>query len=544
MSISFSVPYSDFQTQDNTLTQDGGSWLVQTSNKDMECWSGSRSRGFCADHGCLPCSIPLASSVLSYNVKYITNVSIPMPQYGNANTVDFTFGYNFYWASDKTQSRTPLSTQVTIGSSSITDNFGAVNPDWLWYTLDTSLDDPFTHSGTTTMLKSQDGSTGYIQITIDFSFSRQPGSTCMWYLIGRRFDISTPSSIGTAPLLGSGSSSRAIASASMTSTPTTETTTGVITGTPTRIFDLLVFSIILPGLSAQSVSTGNIPGQSSIVSFSLNPGQEIPTSAVIGGAMGAVLLLGIVALILFLVYRRKKRKKWMKEQENLTQNAVVGGYSGERDATQTPSTITRRRLFFRYYLSPPSEEIRTSSQFGAVDSRSNRTSKPIPTPPQPNPIESNHEVPRTNSRQRGRRRRDYRQQPSMSSTIAMDIPPPAYSDIDGTTEFPDRQAHEGEDGDLDDEENEIVEGTSGRTSIRAPVLVLVGDNRHSGDLSEQSSTLAWSSGRAKEKHWSSSRESSVPPSSTTMTPSATSMLSSVRDSHMLTAVSTIGDGPL
>ncbi|KAG9022279.1 hypothetical protein FS842_006218 [Serendipita sp. 407] len=121
--MSISVPYADFQNARGLLAENGGPWRTELST-DSFCFSSSA--GFCRDVGCMMCNVYVYSSMRTFTNKIFVNISVPMAQYGNANSLDFTFGYSLDWMSDKTAAGTPLSSRLTVGSASFTDNFVSV----------------------------------------------------------------------------------------------------------------------------------------------------------------------------------------------------------------------------------------------------------------------------------------------------------------------------------------------------------------------------------------------------------------------------------
>ncbi|KAG8809611.1 hypothetical protein FRC19_005124, partial [Serendipita sp. 401] len=129
--MSTPIPYSDFQTPFNALAQDGGSWVVQQSAREVVCHSAT-NKG-CFTQGCVTCTILNgAASSPSYTLRYIANVSVPMSQYGNANSLDYSFSYYLIWTSSEVAAGLLLSTKLTVGSSSNTDSFASVDHVWLW----------------------------------------------------------------------------------------------------------------------------------------------------------------------------------------------------------------------------------------------------------------------------------------------------------------------------------------------------------------------------------------------------------------------------
>ncbi|KAG8765696.1 hypothetical protein FRC15_006831, partial [Serendipita sp. 397] len=124
-------PYADFQNARGLLVENGGPWRTELST-DSFCFSSSV--GFCQDVGCMMCNVYVYSSMRTFSNKIFVNISVPMAQYGNANSLDF---------------------------------------------------------GTTSVTKSSDGTVGYIPVTIDFTFTREANSLLDWWMKGLGFQITT-----------------------------------------------------------------------------------------------------------------------------------------------------------------------------------------------------------------------------------------------------------------------------------------------------------------------------------------------------------------
>ncbi|KAG8805762.1 hypothetical protein FRC18_006497, partial [Serendipita sp. 400] len=470
--MSISTPYSDFQAPNTVLAEEGGPWRTPASTSDLFCWTGSKS-GFCSPYGCIPCTYKAASVILSFNVKYIANVSLPLSQYGNPDYVDYTFDYNLNWASDKTAAGAPLSARVSVGDSSSIENFGASDHAWLWYSNAATLGDPFHHAGTTSLLKSADGLTGYIPIIIDFSFTRQIGSDCHWYFIGGNFRITPKATTGNSPSSGPGTIAAGTSASSLSS----------VTGSVTQLTSHSLTSIFLPGFSTQSVSSslsGQGPtGGGSNSSSSPNVGDvsahSAPTAAIIGGVLGGLSLLGFFALFLLLLYRRKIRQVRERDRNNLMKNAgAAGGEENDGGSTRrTGTTTVHSESFIGFDMSLGGSKYPNQSE-----GFTNAAGTPFVIPSPPNHDGSPHQNAQPTSQRRGSRRRratrrDHRPQPSLSNygtAYNMDVPPPAYSDVNETAETTDGHGRgNGETDDTFDEEEEYEDegGFSGSSRLDA-----------------------------------------------------------------------------
>ncbi|KAG8824018.1 hypothetical protein FRC17_009200 [Serendipita sp. 399] len=259
-----------------------------------------------------------------------------------------TFAYNLNWASVQMPAGTPLSSTVTVGSFQYTHNFGASDAGWLLYSSSTtSLGDPFTHTGTTSLLKSADGTIGYIPITIDFPYTRTAGASCRAFMKGAAFHITSPTS----------------SSASSAGSPNTP-----VAGTVTRISSSssLLSSVTLPAISQQSNAAATVAaedtGVDTLPSTSASSSSPVlaqhsspPTGAIIGGVVGGIALLGIFALILLLLYKKKIRELKTGEPDLLTYNTntTTTGGNGDGDSTKGPMRTASFDPFATYPASSP-----------------------------------------------------------------------------------------------------------------------------------------------------------------------------------------------
>ncbi|KAG8812670.1 hypothetical protein FRC17_001911, partial [Serendipita sp. 399] len=412
-----------------------------------------------------------------------------------------TFAYNLNYASDKTDAGAPLSATVTVGSYSKVDNFGVSDRGWLWYSNTPNLGDPFAHSGTTSLLKSSDGTIGYLPITIDFTFPRQPDSDCTWYFVANPFRITTA--------LGGGASGGGGATVAATSPSSGSSNTGTGTGTGT------LTSLLSLGLPTQSVGSSHSPSSSALddvssgsssssgSNTSTTANQKVPIGAIIGGVVGGLILLVLFALLLLLLYRRKVKELMMKQDggSRLLIRPIGGGGGGTGTIATTGADITtdgdsaRRRgvssmtTHSESFVGYPYSGV--SPSFGGDTKSGNYLSEPmttttatsaspfvIPYRPDSSVVDESQYSADVEgagaggqrSRRRGRRGGGdgRRRQPSatlleVASPIQTDAPPPAYSDVNGTvdgTNEHDGEEDEGEEGDYyyDDEEGDEDEG--------------------------------------------------------------------------------------
>ncbi|KAG8800994.1 hypothetical protein FRC16_001539 [Serendipita sp. 398] len=382
------VPYSDFQIPDNVLVNDGGSWTIEKSANEVVCRTFSRT-GSCAQ-GCLVCTISNKALSPSYNLRYIANVSVPMSQYGNTNYLDYSFSYTFNWTSDAVAAGLPLSTKLIVGTSSNTDSFPSSDNKALWDNPNPDLGNPFSHSGTTSLLK-------------------QPGLV-EWYLISRTFSITASATEGT-PGFTSSAQAPYFSSSSSISSPVTATRTSL-----SGSISASLSGAILPEHSLmRSYTLGNNGTNSS---YPINSGstQHIPIAAIIGIVVGCNLSLGIIIFVLFLLCMRRRRTVLM-------QNAAVPWVTGDKvDTTWTTFTAPVRKppLFPNVPSSSSSE--RNESAGPSNDPYRNRNKTMAPTPSSLLTSQL-----RSGSRQgHYRTLRHHFQQRRLSPPIEASVPPPAY----------------------------------------------------------------------------------------------------------------------
>ncbi|KAG8827543.1 hypothetical protein FRC17_007811 [Serendipita sp. 399] len=399
--MSETVPYAEFQMTNNVLVENGGPWRVTESSENMMTWTGQK-KGFCLVYGCVCGSFVIATPDTSLTWKLSVNVSVPLAQYGNPDMVDFTFAYNLNWASDMTDAGAPLVARLTVGSYSRVDHFGASDRAWLWFSNAPTLGDPFRHSGKTLLTKSSDGSTGYIPITLDFPFRREPGSRVQWYFIGQPFRITTVTD--GAPI----------------SSPTTSASGSTSSSLHSSIARTVALSSLSPpDLARHPISSASSPASSSNMPLESSPysdpnspaSQNIASGVIIGGVLGGMSILGVFALMFFLLHRGRLLKRG--------QNQILGtpGAAGAGDIADESS-------------------IMASDESKPMDCPSSTASSPpLVTLNQVNAEMGDQQSDfQGGDRRRRRRRRDHWLPSSLSdlSTFRMEVPPPAYSDVSGS----------------------------------------------------------------------------------------------------------------
>ncbi|KAG9022407.1 hypothetical protein FS842_006176 [Serendipita sp. 407] len=281
---------------------------------------------------------------------------------------------------------------------------------------------PFSHSGTTSLLNSADGNIAYIPITIDFSFAKQRG-LCEWYLIAHTFSITTPTNGISGPNTGALApflSSSSLISASIAS---------IDLSPSASIVTLSPGDILLPSSEDADTSTSNSSGSSS---FSSNSGstQSIPIGAILGVVLGGNFFLGIVLVFLFLLYKRRKRVFRGGKREDLIGNS--GGSNDDvpnddRGSTWIPTIMpTRKRPFVP--IAPSSLEAMDSTRLssdqlstnGTVMTDYSATASVITSQ-----LQSDSQY--THTLDHRTLRHDLRQPPLLSPPIEVDTEQPSYN---------------------------------------------------------------------------------------------------------------------
>ncbi|KAG8784637.1 hypothetical protein FRC20_001076 [Serendipita sp. 405] len=303
------VAYSDFLNQNGALVNDGGPWAFTRSSTDVNC--GTSEREWCKDvPHCLECWVFPSASLSSYSVTFNVNLSVPMNQYGNADSLDYDFSYQVDWASTITPRGTSLTSTSTVGSNSFSSDFAADNHDELLYTRQTWVGDPFSHSGNTPVVK-YGGQMGYIDLSVGLTFPRKTSDYINYYMKGYKFRITTPTSVVEAPA-ASNTNSPSPSSSSSVST-TSSAPTSLSSGTNTSLASLP--NTLAPDVgTSQSSDSG---GGASVASSSSNnnpaPSKKVSTAAIAGGVLGAVALLS--ALIFFFLFHRRRKQRREEEMK-------------------------------------------------------------------------------------------------------------------------------------------------------------------------------------------------------------------------------------
>ena len=272
-------------------------------------------------------------------MKYETNVSIPMSRYGNANQLSLyvplsstsslifssNWSYKIRWGCSLLPAGYGLTSYSRVGSSDA-NSYSNDFPSTDWSTLETNTDWATTiaHSGTTPIQRNGDSSSlGFLYLSIDLNMPHPVNSSITYYLKAITLELTTPTSIATAPSAGptnsspsagpsavpsagvSGPSGSATSSLNHTFTSNSSTSSSSISS-PTS------FSSILSGPdgeTGQPSSTEAAVG--SVQGTTTPPGAPTRklnlTPVIVGATLGALALLGLVAFLFFLKRRITRR---------------------------------------------------------------------------------------------------------------------------------------------------------------------------------------------------------------------------------------------
>ncbi|KAG8758708.1 hypothetical protein FRC14_007552 [Serendipita sp. 396] len=212
------VTYDDFINQNGALVNDGGPWSLHKSSGDINC--ASSQAAWCTDvPNCISCWVDPSASEPYYGTLFIANVSVPMNQYGNPDSLSYDFSYSLNWASNKTPWGYALKPNMFVGDSSFSDTLMADDYEELMHTRQTWGGSTFSHRGSTPVITYNDKSTGYIQIVVALSFPRLSQSSTNYFMKGVTFRIVNSTSTASSLLQSSSRSSASPFSTPLSSIP-------------------------------------------------------------------------------------------------------------------------------------------------------------------------------------------------------------------------------------------------------------------------------------------------------------------------------------
>ncbi|KAG8857171.1 hypothetical protein FRB91_011647 [Serendipita sp. 411] len=313
--MSSPVTYNDFINQNGATTSGGGVWTVDATSKEAICLSVQPFR--CRDVTyCISCLTLEWATQTSYTVKFKANVSVPMSQYQNADTLYYDWSYMVAWAADEVPRGLSLTANSYIGDSSYVDTFVSDNMTEMLTTRQTWLGDPFVHSGSTSVAKYGDPTIGYIPITIEVTYPRLPDTSVDYMMKAPNFKITGTTPPATTISASNSTSSPAISTPRSTSQSTTlrhlnSTSTAVsssagLSSTPVAVPTFWTASV---GSDGQTYSYSLDGGASVGASPPTASPQKKSSSAVIGGAIGGICVLLILIMVMWIRFRRQRRKE-------------------------------------------------------------------------------------------------------------------------------------------------------------------------------------------------------------------------------------------
>ncbi|KAG8832977.1 hypothetical protein FRC18_004333 [Serendipita sp. 400] len=309
------VTYSDFLNQNGALVNDGGPWTFTRSSGDVNC--GTSEREWCSDvPHCLECWVFPSASLSAYTVTFSVNISVPMNQYGNADSLDYESSYQVDWASDSTTRGTILKSTSTVGTDSFSNNFPADDHSELMDTRQTWVGDPFRHSGKTAVVQNGDR-TGYISLSVGLTFPKEKAPYINYYMKGYKFKITTPTSVVEIPAASTPNSS----SPSLSPVSTSSASISLSSASTTSLSSSLPHTSAPDANTSQSSDSG---GGGSVTSSSSSdvpaPSSKVSTAAIVGGVMGTVAFLSALVFF-FLLYRRQGRRREEGQEKAMFRDA-------------------------------------------------------------------------------------------------------------------------------------------------------------------------------------------------------------------------------
>lgn len=335
-----SVTYEEFQASHQSYRNEGGPWIgiIDRGRGEGEC--SSQLDDWC-DGYCLTCATFPTESLTAYHTKISSNISVRMDQYGGASNLDFTWTFwPLYTGTNITAGRTfPLRTQ--IGDAVFDDDLPAVDYGRFFGVGTTHSWEPsprLTHSGSTALPRSSDGSLGYIPITISFTMVPATNHEFLnYYIKGIDFKINTPIQSVTPPTSTSTSSSSSPSSSSTSSVTTSNGT--IVSGTPSLT---LLDPISLTDSGQQPTSSADLQTQASPDAVRV---ASVSTPAIVGAAMGSIAFISLIIIAVMLWRKRRKRSSlpMISRPYDIVMNPVEKGHgllSPSRRSILQPSSPT------------------------------------------------------------------------------------------------------------------------------------------------------------------------------------------------------------
>ncbi|KIM26127.1 hypothetical protein M408DRAFT_25567 [Serendipita vermifera MAFF 305830] len=274
------IRYDDFRASNQGFGDSGGPWETRFVGDPDSAQCGSTRETWC-DGVCLECRIYPPAEAGTYHLTYITNISVNMAQYGEANSLDFTWSYWPLYTGSNIQSGSLFPIRSQISDISYNDTMISTDFSWFHGGAHSWIGSPMiSHNGTVTVNRGLDSNIGYIGIVIYYEpKATSHTETINHFIKDINFNITTPMQT-TAPM----------------ATP--------VSSKPSQSGQVIGAVVINPNLQNSQQPT-------------------IPIAAIAGAAVGSVVLVALF-VIAFVLYRRKRRNIVITHLEE--QNAIPTAY--------------------------------------------------------------------------------------------------------------------------------------------------------------------------------------------------------------------------
>ncbi|KAG8806616.1 hypothetical protein FRC17_004900 [Serendipita sp. 399] len=294
MSMSTAITYDAFQTHNGGTLDRGGPWNFTRSSTDIKC------------------------SLTSYDVTFVANISIPTARYGNVASLDYEFSYGVIWASSKAAAGLPLTSRLTVGDDTFSNDFGSDDTNHFHATKQGGTD--FVQQGTTSLITyAADPSTGYIPITIGLTFPFIRTSYTEYYMRNATFKITTPifESTPSASTSSPASTCQLAQSTAVSEEGGQEETDQGATASPSSVESTLRPSESLTSITSYSIDPAGIafPVVIPTVIKRSTPTTTIPTCAITSVMVGFTILLVLLVSLFALRHRRRERMLELEGEE-------------------------------------------------------------------------------------------------------------------------------------------------------------------------------------------------------------------------------------
>ncbi|CAG7850098.1 SubName: Full=Uncharacterized protein {ECO:0000313/EMBL:CCA71988.1} [Serendipita indica DSM 11827] len=163
--------YQDLQTSNGAFANDGGPWMVEVVKTP-----GAEITHIVSLAGCFQAPHRLLTRLLLHKCLIRTQ------SLWNATHLDYAWKYAPWWGSGKNEADSVLAIRSAVGDQQYVDTLKVGN--WtLLQGLGQGWDGSFfSHNGTTGLVTNADKTTGYLQIAINITFSRQADEYINYYV--------------------------------------------------------------------------------------------------------------------------------------------------------------------------------------------------------------------------------------------------------------------------------------------------------------------------------------------------------------------------